>query len=121
MSDIEPASTLRITVTRSGGVAGLSPRWTVEAQEEPDVAEWLALVDSCPWDDEDADDDAGADRFVYTIRVLVHPSETSSDEPPVHEGRQTATAEERGARIPEKKLDGPWRELVDRVKDTSKR
>jgi hypothetical protein len=121
MSDIEPASTLRITVTRSGGVAGLSPRWTVEAEAEPDVAEWLALVDSCPWDDEKADEDGGADRFVYTIRVLMQPSDTGGDELPVGEGRRVSAAEERGARIPEKKLDGPWRELVDRVKDTSKR
>jgi hypothetical protein len=120
MSDIEPASTLRITVTRSGGVAGLSPRWTVEAEAEPDVAEWLALVDSCPWDDEGADAETAADRFVYTIRVLMQPAEAGADQPRADEATPIAP-EERGARIPEKKLDGPWRELVDRVKDTSKR
>ncbi|ONI63426.1 hypothetical protein ALI44B_01480 [Leifsonia sp. ALI-44-B] len=120
MSDIEPASTLRITVTRSGGVAGLSPRWTVEAEAEPDVAEWLALVDSCPWDDEDAGLETGADRFVYTIRVLMQPAEVGKDESSVDQANPTVP-EERGARIPEKKLDGPWRELVDRVKDTSQR
>jgi hypothetical protein len=121
MSDTEPASTLRITVTRSGGVAGLSPRWTVEAEEEPDVAEWLALVDSCPWEDDAAADDEAADRFVYTIRVLVQPPGPPGDQPPATEGRPIVEAEERGARIPEKKLDGPWRTLVDRVKDTSQR
>lgn len=121
MSDIEAASTLRITVTRSGGVAGLSPRWTVEAEQEPDVAEWLALVDSCPWEEEDTDDDHGADRFVYTIRVLMQPTETGGDEHQDDDRRRVVAAEERGARIPEKRLDGPWRELVDRVKDTSRR
>jgi len=120
MSDIEPASTLRITVTRSGGIAGLSPRWTVEAEAEPDGAEWLALVDSCPWDDEGADVDTGADRFVYTIRVLMQPPEADKAESPVDQTTPTVP-EERGARIPEKKLDGPWRELVDRVKDTAQR
>lgn len=120
MSDNEAVNTLRITVTRSGGVAGLSPRWTVEAEEEPDVAEWLALVDSCPWEEDDDSEESAADRFVYTIRVLVQPPGAHGGERDVDDAGQPAP-EERGARIPEKKLDGPWRELVDRVKDTSKR
>ncbi|WP_228508653.1 protealysin inhibitor emfourin [Herbiconiux sp. VKM Ac-1786] len=109
---------LRITVARSGGVAGVSPKWSIEASEENDVDSWLSLVESCPWDAPDPADDSGAsgpdgagasgaDRFVYTIRVLVD----APDEPEVSHG----------ARVPEQHLDGPWRDLVDRVKDASRR
>ncbi|NQX33398.1 hypothetical protein HQQ85_01150 [Herbiconiux sp. VKM Ac-2851] len=109
---------MRITVARSGGVAGMSPRWSIEASEENDVDSWLSLVESCPWDAPDPADGSGAsgpdgagapgaDRFVYTIRVLVD----APDEPEV----------EHGARVPEQHLDGPWRDLVDRVKDASRR
>jgi len=101
---------LRITVARSGGVAGMSPKWSIEASEENDVDSWLSLVESCPWDAPDAADGSrasGADRFVYTIRVLVD----APDEPEVSHG----------ARVPEQHLDGPWRDLVDRVKDASRR
>jgi hypothetical protein len=107
-----PGRELRITVARSGGVAGISPQWTVTASEEADVDSWLSLVESCPWDAPDPADapsasgtgtgtgpiGGGVDRFVYTIRVFL------------------PTAEERDARVPEKRLDGPWRDLVDRVK-----
>jgi hypothetical protein len=117
---------LRITVARSGGIAGMSPKWSIEASEENDVDSWLSLVESCPWDAPDPADGSGAsgpdgggasgvdggeasgaDRFVYTIRVLVD----APDEPEV----------EHGARVPEQHLDGPWRDLVDRVKDASRR
>jgi hypothetical protein len=116
-------SELRITVARTGGIAGLGPQWTVTAsEEEEDVDSWLSLVESCPWDAPDPADAPGAsgapaeaangagngpiggsaDRFVYTIRVFL-PSE-----------------EERDARVPEQRLDGPWRDLVDRVKDAGR-
>jgi hypothetical protein len=107
-------SELRITVARSGGIAGIAPQWTVTASEEADVDSWLSLVESCPWDAPDPADGAGAsgapggpigggvDRFVYTIRVFL------------------PTDEERDARVPEQRLDGPWRDLVDRVKDAGR-
>ncbi|MFB2583533.1 hypothetical protein [Herbiconiux liukaitaii] len=116
---------LKITVARSGGVAGMAPTWTVTAEGEPDVDDWLDLVDSCPWNADDpsnTDSDTGTgsaagtstssggsgghggDRFVYTIRVLVEAPD--------------ATA--RDARVPERELTGPWRDLVDRVKAEAK-
>ncbi|MFB2598274.1 protealysin inhibitor emfourin [Herbiconiux sp. P17] len=100
---------LRITVARTGGVAGISPHWTVTASEEADVDSWLSLVESCPWDAPEPSDAAGtgrpiggsADRFVYTIRVFL------------------PTEEERDARVSEQRL-GPWRDLIDRVKDAAR-
>ncbi|MGD8195926.1 protealysin inhibitor emfourin [Herbiconiux sp. P18] len=101
---------LRITVARSGGVGGLAPRWSVEASEASDVDSWWSLVESCPWDAPDEGDEpaaSGADRFVYTIRVLV---DSPADTPPL----------ERDARLPEQHLTPPWRTLIDRVKHSSR-
>ncbi|WP_066043879.1 protealysin inhibitor emfourin [Herbiconiux solani] len=118
--DDDDAQVLRITVARSGGVAGIAPSWTVTASAEPDVDSWLSLVESCPWDapgaggapgtDGSPEDGSpgGADRFVYTIRVILDPP------------AEKAAATERDATVPETALDGPWRDLVDRVKQESK-
>ena len=101
---------LRITVARSGGIVGIGPTWAVTVSAEADVDSWLSLVESCPWDPpeigareagEAAPIGGGVDRFVYTIRVFL------------------PTEEERDARVPEQHLDGPWRDLVDRVKDAA--
>lgn len=100
-TDAAPRGALRITVSRSGGVAGRAPRWSVMVTEENDVDSWLSLVESCPWDVADSGAAGEPDRFVYTIRVLQ----------PDHE---------RDARVPERALEGPWAELVARVKDASR-
>jgi len=100
-SDAAPRGALRITVSRTGGVAGLAPHWSVMVTEEKDVDSWLSLVESCPWDAPAPGIAGEPDRFVYTIRVLQ----------PDHE---------RDARVPERALDGPWADLVARVKDASR-
>lgn len=81
-----------IRVTRSGGVAGIRRGWRIESAE-PD--RWMPLVDACPWQDEPCS--PGADRFVWRIEVR-------APEPP------------RSAELPETAVQGPWRELVDRVR-----
>ncbi|WEK61764.1 MAG: hypothetical protein P0Y60_03095 [Candidatus Microbacterium colombiense] len=87
-----------IAVVRSGGVAGISRRWRVEA-EPSQVPEWIALIESCPWDD-DTDAAAGADRFVWSIRVRT-------------------PAERRERELPDSQLAGPWLTLVQAVRDAS--
>jgi hypothetical protein len=85
---------MRLTVSRSGGFAGLTRTWTIEVEQQPDQRAWLLLIEGLPW--EDAPDAAAAprpDRFVYDIRCAPH-----------------------HARIGETELSGPWRELVDRVR-----
>lgn len=88
-----------IAVVRTGGIAGIRRRWRVEAPRE-EAGEWIALIDSCPWDDPPADE-AGADRFVWSIRVRT-PSERREQD------------------LPDGALDGPWRELVDAVRAASR-
>jgi hypothetical protein len=89
-----------IAVVRTGGIAGIRRQWRVEA-EEPDADDWITLIDSCPWDQEAAAT-AGADRFVWSIRART-PSERRERE------------------LSDSEVDGPWRALVDAVRQASKR
>jgi hypothetical protein len=102
MSESPPPTDVRvvIAIVRSGGIAGIRRQWRVEA-EAPDADDWIALIDRCPWDQE-ADAAPGADRFVWTIRART-PSERRE--------RDLSDAE----------VDGPWRALVDAVREASKR
>jgi hypothetical protein len=83
---------MRVVVARSGGVTGIAVRWVVDLSDGPDYSDWVVLIDACPWDDEE-DDEPGPDRFVYLI-----------------------LANGRRATLPEQRVRGPWRELVDRVR-----
>lgn len=88
----DPTPAVAIRVTRSGGVAGMLRVWLVESVEADG---WLPLVDACPWDDRERP--SGADRFVWRIEVRA-PEPT------------------REAELPDGAVRGPWRELVDRVR-----
>jgi hypothetical protein len=88
-------SRLSILVARSGGFAGIRREWRVDAREE----DWLSLVDACPWGTWTTDD-TSRDRFVWRIEVRT--------------GRRRRTA-----RVADRDLDGPWRELVERVRSES--
>lgn len=85
---------LTITVTRSGGFAGITREWSVSSTID-DATELYALVDACPWYSIKIDT-ASRDRFVYVITV--------------HEPRKR-----RAATIPESSLTGPWKSLVQRI------
>jgi len=87
-----------IAVVRTGGIAGIRRQWQVEARPD-DAVPWIELIDSCPWDQE-TDADAGADRFVWSIRART-PSERRERE------------------LPDSALDGPWLALVDAVRAAS--
>lgn len=88
---------MRVTVTRSGGFAGLTRVWSVRIEEQPDEAQWRELLEQLPWDsaDESTDD---PDRFVYRVNC-----------------------ESRESTISEQNLSGPWRELVEKVQSTENR
>ncbi|MFD3445042.1 protealysin inhibitor emfourin [Microbacteriaceae bacterium 4G12] len=86
---------MRVVVARSGGVTGIAVRWVVDLGEGPEYSDWIVLIDACPWDDE-PDDPPAPDRFLYLIRA---------------NGRRVS--------LPEQRVQGPWRELVDRVRAVS--
>ena len=85
---------MNVSVTRSGGMAGLKRTWAVATDEQPDRADWEELLGRLPWD-ERATSAPQPDRYVYEIRW----------------SRRTVI-------LPEQLLTGPWRELVDRVKQS---
>ncbi|CAN5490557.1 hypothetical protein BH10ACT6_BH10ACT6_05790 [soil metagenome] len=85
----------RILVVRSGGLAGIRQQWQVEPAE--DVAEWSALVAACPWN-EAVTDMTSRDRFVWRIEARMPPTILT-------------------ASVPDAQLIGPWRVLVDRVRE----
>ena len=102
-----------VIVTRSGGFGGLRRTWSVLVDEQPDAAAWLVLLSELPWDDVPPQPPQ-PDRFVYVIRYerqsgapadLDHPHAPTPIDPP-----------EREATLAEQQLQGPWRELVDRVR-----
>ena len=91
---------MKITVQRSGGVAGMERVWSVQAVTPDDRNQWETLIEACPWDELSGGGASGGgtgnsqpDRFVYRIR-----------------------AGERRATLPERDLTGPWRTLVDTMR-----
>lgn len=88
---------MKITVARSGGIAGLTREWVVRVEEQGDPDSWFRLVEQLPWQ-EPHRSAPQPDRYVYRIGV----------------SRRRIT-------LPEQDLTGPWRQLVDRVRDAVER
>ena len=84
----EPPYVIRIR--RTGGLAGLGREWEIEVTGPDDAERWRPLIEACPWDD--AGGDVYPDAYVYDFH-----------------------AAERAAVVPESRLQGPWRRLVDEV------
>jgi hypothetical protein len=106
---------MKVTVTRSGGFAGIARRWQVFVEKEPDEESWILLLRQLPWDDV-AREPAQPDRYLYRINCeprMTAPGD-ARDDPRL---REPAIAEPREVVIPEQRLTGPWRELVDRVRE----
>ncbi|KSU54125.1 hypothetical protein M3672_04625 [Microbacterium enclense] len=97
--DAESAERLTIIVVRSGGIAGLSKQWRAEADADH-APRWRELVESCPWDAASAPP-SGADRYQW--RIEVHHGGA-----PVHQ-----------ARLGDGQVQGPWRTLVDEVRQAA--
>ncbi|WP_345801977.1 protealysin inhibitor emfourin [Microbacterium sp. AZCO] len=94
----EPSPTLVVAVTRTGGFAGLTKQWRAEPRED-EASVWISLISRCPWDDPAERDMRGADRFQWNIRA------------------QCGDEDDREAELADSAVTGPWRELVDAVRD----
>jgi hypothetical protein len=109
MPDDRSDTEWRILVVRSGGITGMQREWRVSSND-PDAAahvDWAALVDSCPWPEDDAADTAGdsgrPDGYVWKFEALQLG------------GTRRETLRECRA-IQNDPLDPPWRSLVNGVK-----
>lgn len=92
---------MKVSVTRSGGIAGVTRRWEAVVDDQPDGESLLTLLRTLPWDDlpHDASESA-RDHFSYRIDCEAH-------EPDFPQPREAV--------IPDQNLTGAWHELVDRV------
>ncbi|MBB4139685.1 protealysin inhibitor emfourin [Microbacterium invictum] len=90
-----------VTVVRTGGFAGIGRRWRIEA-DAGDARFWVQLIERCPWDRCEAGpaDPLGADRFTWEISAA-------------------HGADEHRAELAEQQVRGPWRELIDAVRDAT--
>ena len=104
--DEQAAAPVEVAVTRSGGFAGMTRRWSA-VPPPAQAPEWMELIAQCPWDaapaapgrdDSPREPGAGADRFTWWIHVRL------------------GEASEREAELPDQDLVGAWRELVDAVR-----
>lgn len=84
-----------VEVVRSGGIAGLRISWTVNVEDQPDPEEWVLLIERLPWS-ETSPAPLEPDRYSYRIRCAPHE-----------------------ATLAERQVTGPWRDLVDRVRDVA--
>ncbi|MET0932726.1 MAG: protealysin inhibitor emfourin [Mycetocola sp.] len=105
---------MKVTVTRSGGFAGIARRWQVFVESEPDEESWILLLRQLPWDDV-PQEPAQPDRYLY--RINCEPRQTAQDDAEPSNRRENVIGQPREAVIPEQRLTGPWRELVDRVRE----
>jgi hypothetical protein len=99
----QSAESFTILVVRTGGFAGLRRAWRVAA-DEASAPGWRELVDACPWGTAAlAAPSAGADRYVWEVTAA--------------EARHPLSGAERHVVLGERALSGPWRELVDAVRE----
>ncbi|MEL0625737.1 protealysin inhibitor emfourin [Salinibacterium amurskyense] len=84
---------MKVQVWRSGGLLGRRVEWAVVVDEQPDPDQWYVLISEIPWNEHPAESTM-PDRYTYEIRCEPHE-----------------------AVVPEQQLVGPWRELVDRVRE----
>jgi len=94
---------IAVTVTRTGGFAGLRRTWRAQP-DKTEAPQWRALIDGCPWDAADPHRDippAGADRYMWHVDARCGDAE-------------------REAALADPEVQGPWRQLIDAVRAAKK-
>ena len=67
--DADRVIVVAVTVTRTGGFAGLRRTWQAQA-DTVEAPQWIALIEGCPWDAAAPTrpiPPSGADRFVWRV------------------------------------------------------
>lgn len=97
--DPDAETAVAVTVTRTGGIAGMRREWTAEPPDD-EAPRWIALIDGCPWDAVAEYAGPDSDRFMWRIHAQCGP-------------------DERDARLADAQVRGPWRDLVDEVRQAA--
>ena len=97
----DPTPAVEVDVARTGGIAGITRRWSAQPPES-EASEWISLIDRCPWDEAPTRTPM-PDGFVWIIRATC------------------SAADPREAELPDDAVVGAWRDLIDAVRDWSRR
>jgi len=113
----DPTPAVEVDVARTGGIAGITRRWSAQPPES-EASEWISLIDRCPWNE--APSPAGAED--RQSAPTAPPRATPMPDGFVWIIRATCSrADPREAELPDDEVVGAWRELVDAVRDWSRR
>ncbi|HKU29172.1 MAG TPA: hypothetical protein VJQ60_01680 [Arthrobacter sp.] len=117
---------MKITVQRSGGVAGVTRVWTVVATSPGDKRRWMPIVEACPWDQVPprgkarpaGGTQAGSLHAVKSEGQASAPADDSAGTPAGQADRfmYSIRAGQRRATLPEASVTGPWHTLVENAK-----
>jgi len=136
-----PQPAVEVDVARSGGIAGITRRWSAQPAED-EASEWISLIDRCPWDEAGAPESDPGPGPTPAPAPAPPPAPTpvaagpaspraedhdTSERPPVPDGftwwiRATwSDTDAREAELFDDQVVGAWRDLVDAVRDWSRR
>ncbi|MFD4959449.1 hypothetical protein [Microbacterium sp. NPDC058389] len=121
-----PQPAVEVDVARSGGIAGITRRWSAQPSED-EASDWISLIDRCPWD-ETGDADPEPTAAAAGRETAPRPeAPTTQGRPPVPDGftwwirAVWSDADPREAELVDDQVVGAWRDLVDAVRDWSRR
>ncbi|WP_344091023.1 protealysin inhibitor emfourin [Microbacterium deminutum] len=87
-----------MTVVRTGGFAGLRREWRAEPDDH-EASHWVTLIEECPWDAVAIGRRVtGADLFMWRLDAR-------------------CGGEKREAELADPDVQGPWRDLIDAVRE----
>ena len=140
----DPTPAVEVDVARTGGVAGITRRWSAQPPES-EASEWISLIDRCPWTqapspvDVDVDGVGAQDPSATTATDR---SRSRADAPAADERTGAAPtappraptpdgfvwfiratwsgADPREAELPDDAVVGAWRDLIDAVREWSR-
>lgn len=129
----EPPPAVEVDVARTGGIAGITRRWSAQPPED-EASDWISLIDRCPWNeagtvgepletDRDADSTDAGRRGADARPAPARPAGAAGPTPDGFVWFIRAAwsgTDPREAELPDDAVVGAWRELVDAVRDWSR-
>jgi len=99
---------MHIDVRRSGGFAGTTRRWEVDTDASEDPGQWSEVLDALPQQETEAP--------APEAQETEAPAPEAPTRPVPDDFTWTITVARTTVTIPGSRLDGPWADLVARVR-----